>query len=450
MKNIIPTIFFLVLFPLLSVGQWSEINRIHIENQKIIMVDSLEGYIGTTNGIYQTFDGWKTFKNILFDFHVRSFDISPDGSIACSGVDLTKKEMGYRVSNNYGKTWKKQSNPHRFLHGHQEIRFFGIDSILASEHVHQSSFSIDGGNTWNKEFLDSSFSTVSDLAIIDKSQFLLSVSTATYKDSKEKTFKSIDGGKTWAEKQQYDDFGVLDFEIISSTIYGVGAYGLITKSFDKGETWNTLPKINDYHLVKLDFIDDKYGFVAGGMSSLYPLYGVIYRTKDGGNSWDNVSPEGIKTTISGIDMLNENLGYAVDNDGIIYKTTNGGGPAKSDSVPKFGKDGKLWTGESGGNSNDSTNTKDTTINGLNAINENVDLEIFPNPTQDKVTIRIVSKEDNPKPIQLSLKDGLGKTVLEETMSSETKTINLSRYSKGVYYLQLNAEDWQTVRKVVKE
>ena len=413
--------------PFLCFGQWNKINDIRLENQKLIMVDSLEGYIGTSYGLYQTLDGWLTVKNILPDFFVRGFDVAPDGSLACTGVDLVYMEMGYRVSSNQGNSWQKHNNS--IMEGHSEIRFFGVDSLFAQERGKYASFSYDGGRTWQIQLLDSGFSSVSDVTIINKSNFLLSVKT--FMNRKKNIFKSNDGGKTWRIKEEFDNYGVLEFEAHQNTVYGVGQNGLLVKSSDQGENWIVLPKINDYTLIKLDFIHENYGFVVGGQMSIYPLFGVIYRTVNGGLTWENVSPEGIKTSITGLDMVNENLGYAVDNNGVIYKTTNGGGPAKSDSVPKYGKDGKLWDGTNGGNPTDTTtNPTDTSNNGSasgvsNFINDNLSLEIFPNPTTRTVYLSEMT--------DLAVYNAEGQRL---KVFRNTNQIDVSNLPAGMYFLHL--------------
>ena len=414
------------------------------------MVDSLNGYMSTSSGLLETTDGWATFTKVLFDFFVLDFDIN-QGILACSGIDLVENKVGYRVSLNNGNSWNIKNNNIR--EGHSKIKFYNGDNIVAHGERTNIYISVDDGKTWNSKHVDSSLTGIFDLVVIDSSWI---ISTSNHHNRNREIYSSIDNGDSWTKRAEYPVNGVLRFTEVDKTIYGVGQKGMFVKSVDKGLSWSIVPNNIEQDIFRLDFISKNTGFVAGGAGATYPTYGVIYRTKDGGQSWDNISPNGIKTAISGIDMINENLGFAVDYNGVIYKTTNGGGPAKTDSVPKYGKDGKLWDGTNGGNPADTTNPTDTSnsggVNGVsNFINNNLSLEIFPNPTTGKVNIQLVgSAELTNAPVQLVLKDGAGKTVLESTMSSTTKTINLSSYAKGVYYLQLNAENWNTTRKVVRE
>ncbi len=70
-------------------------------------------------------------------------------------------------------------------------------------------------------------------------------------------------------------------------------------------------------------------------------------------------------------------------------------------------------------------------------NYNEQLEIFPNPVFDQFQIRTKNQDD---------KKELYNVAGQLLLTTRKNEINLSNYSKGVYYLKCG----NTVRKVVKE
>lgn len=59
--------------------------------------------------------------------------------------------------------------------------------------------------------------------------------------------------------------------------------GEIYKSTDNGDNWHFLTKLNAEYFEKIQFLDYKNGVVCGD-------YGYVYRTKDGGKTWIEISP----------------------------------------------------------------------------------------------------------------------------------------------------------------
>ena len=59
--------------------------------------------------------------------------------------------------------------------------------------------------------------------------------------------------------------------------------GTLYKSKDQGRTWDKMATLGAEYLEALQFVDAKYGFTCGD-------YGFVYRTTDGGESWQEISP----------------------------------------------------------------------------------------------------------------------------------------------------------------
>ena len=84
----------------------------------------------------------------------------------------------------------------------------------------------------------------------------------------------------------------LEYLKMSNKYYKPDNYSLL-KSTDRGKTWNEYPNTDSVLCRQIDFIDENLGFMWGGKRDPeYPesdyLVSVLYRTTDGGESWENL------------------------------------------------------------------------------------------------------------------------------------------------------------------
>jgi len=104
------------------------------------------------------------------------------------------------------------------------------------------------------------------------------------------------------------------------TIHAVG-YGLIMKSTDEGNSWIPSSITGDF-FKGVDFVDDNTGYVVGE-------YGSVYKTENGGNSWQSCRAGNSVFTdqtklFRDIAFLDASTGFLVGTNNMIYRTTNGG------------------------------------------------------------------------------------------------------------------------------
>ncbi len=131
--------------------------------------------------------------------------------------------------------------------------------------------------------------------------------------------KTTDGGVNWYEVPA--PYGVtpkaLDF--VGDLVLGVGGGGLIIRSTDFGDSWEMITEIPSSTLYSLQKVTDNF-FISAGFD------GAFYRSTDAGLTWsanfadvNNICP-----TIQEVFFVNENVGYAARNYGMVSKTTDGG------------------------------------------------------------------------------------------------------------------------------
>ncbi|MEJ2494442.1 MAG: YCF48-related protein [Ignavibacteriaceae bacterium] len=167
---------------------------------------------------------------------------------------------------------------------------------------------------------------------------------------------------------------------------------------DGGEIWNVsgVPNFND--------LTDIVMF--GNIGYASRLIGKIEKTTDFGNSWveQSTAPANFVTDI---EFINENIGWAVGWNGMIYKTINGG-------VTSVGEDNQI--------------TKSFTL-----------YQNYPNPFNPSTTITYsIPKESF---VKLTIFNSIGqlvKTIVNENQYSGNYKINFNAdgLTSGVYYYQL--------------
>jgi photosystem II stability/assembly factor-like uncharacterized protein len=132
--------------------------------------------------------------------------------------------------------------------------------------------------------------------------------------------KTTDGG-TWTKKLATPSRSVNSvFFIDSNTGWAVGDLGLIVKSTNSGDNWQSIT-LNTDTLIDLEFINPNTGWCISKTK--------LYKTTNGGGFWSFTHAD-TNMIMKAFTVIDENTGYAVGfktgivNEGKIKKTTNGG------------------------------------------------------------------------------------------------------------------------------
>ena len=104
--------------------------------------------------------------------------------------------------------------------------------------------------------------------------------------------------------------------VLGSNGYPWNIYSFIYKTVDGGTTWERLTFTPAYSLSAIHFITANTGFIAGSE-------GRILKTTDGGNSWTSLS-SGTSNWLFAMAFPVSDTGYIVGDNGIILTTTDGG------------------------------------------------------------------------------------------------------------------------------
>lgn len=79
---------------------------------------------------------------------------------------------------------------------------------------------------------------------------------------------------------------------------------------------------------------------------------------------------------------------------------------------------------------------------VNSIKPSVSLSVSPNPASDDVTISLGNSESG----SISIVDVLGNTILNETISNGQRTIDVSNFKNGVYFVLINTPGSKTTNR----
>ena len=136
--------------------------------------------------------------------------------------------------------------------------------------------------------------------------------------------KTTDGGENWTQilpvSGDIDGLQSIWFTD-ENTGFAVGWNNYFIKTTDGGATWtNVTCGSNVWYYTDIKFWDEDNGVVSASQNGSDPG---VYVTEDGGDTWVAAS-SGITSNIWAVDYAGENIVYAININGFLYKSNDGG------------------------------------------------------------------------------------------------------------------------------
>ena len=126
--------------------------------------------------------------------------------------------------------------------------------------------------------------------------------------------KTVNGGNTWVLQNSNTLQNLQTVYFVNVNIGFAAGEQVLLKTNDGGNTWNQVNGFADSY-TKLFFTTDSVGYLTGSNK--------IYKTTDQGQNWVQVFNCSCNW-IRSIHFPSNNVGYAVDIDGMVYKTIDAG------------------------------------------------------------------------------------------------------------------------------
>jgi len=286
-----------------------------------------------------------------------------------------------------------------------------------------------------------------------------------------KVYFTADGGNTWNNlpDSQIPDAQIGEFStgnaIVNDHIWFSTNYGRVYHSRNRGVSWEVFQSVLSY-LEDMSFSDTLNGIGQYGFTSLDFNTSPIIITADGGKTWKklDISPLGPKTGIFGASYI--------PNSSYIMLTTAKNSLLTGDFATWISPDrGETWQQISSGENIYTINFQDASTGwggeGQQIAHPTrmfqytgsplvglfsdkilaVDWEVFPNPTADRVQVRV--QEDKPTSYLLLINDLQGKLILRKDWDGVGMLdLDLGTCAGGMYTVTLASKEGKAVRKVV--
>ena len=80
----------------------------------------------------------------------------------------------------------------------------------------------------------------------------------------------------------------------------------------------------------------------------------------------------------------------------------------------------------------------------------VSVSLMPNPTQNEITINTINRPIGSMEVITIYGQIIYQAIFNKTETETTATIDLSNYTKGIYFIRINGSDFSILKKVIKE
>jgi photosystem II stability/assembly factor-like uncharacterized protein len=325
--TVLSSLYFILIFSVYSYGQWNQITFPSNENLLMVrFVSEYTGWVVGENFVYKTTDsgtGWETQDSVLGTWCEALYAID---SLTLVYADSPR---GIRRTSDGGTTWNTTDSENyyyfdfKFINDLLGFAACGSSSSTDSGIVRRT---IDGGETWTtigSVYLPNDGYDFEGISFVDS----LNGWAVSYTGW---VYNTTDGGFSWSFQDsvglsnyfQYVPCRDIQFTTSDSgwVVGGLSGETLVARTTDGGQTWSTdfLYPFSSCSLREIEMINSQVGWFAGANNG----GAMLAKTTDGGITWQDQLP--FQAGFESISIVNENVGYAVGDNGRVYKTTNGG------------------------------------------------------------------------------------------------------------------------------
>ncbi len=313
-------------------------SKLNIDTEKdicdIYFIDSKIGYVAGFDGVFKTTDGGNTWVLIkdAKTYRVWFINESVGFYITSSNFPLIYK------TTDGGDTWEKK------IKGRWTMSMYFTDENTGwvGSSYGNFAYTTDQGDTWvEKDVIDGD---IRDIHFFDKDNGILSCDGG-------KIYMTKNGGVTWTEKTSNTnaDLWAVWFIDQNNVIAG-GNSGVVTISNDCGKKWKVINSGVSEEIINVEFSgNNTWVLFSTGLNHGITSINQLKRSTDNGKSWENFKI-GNSISISFIDFIDDNLGYAVvycDNgttfpDKKVFETTDGGANWKESETLLFQENSNIF------------------------------------------------------------------------------------------------------------
>lgn len=186
-------------------------------------------------------------------------------------------------------------------------------------------YTTDGGKTWSKAEIDISAQLANIYFLDDKHGWAIGA---------DGTIVSTSNGRDWEPQTSKVGNGLKGIYFVNKDVgYAVGESDTILSTKNGGGSWKVLQggqlgaigddDANMYSAIQ--FLNEEIGWIAGVRVSptTQSQFALIQKTVDGGQNWVTQAT-GKEDILEDIFFLDESMGWAVGENGVILHTSNGG------------------------------------------------------------------------------------------------------------------------------
>lgn len=258
-------------------------------------------------GIFNTSDGGLTWQEVSLPIAGFRWFMDLDYADVNNGTAVGVSGL-IRRTRDGGTTWTLQaSNTTQWLYAVDCIDGNTATAVGAGGTIIRTT---DGGQTWTAQ----NSAVTETLKAVSFANSLVGVASGGTK-----LLYTTDGGNHWSTAEVPSSFSwAYNHALLLDTKVGY-AFGTASmlKTTNGGKSWVEVNRSSSSFVDGIDFYDSSHGMMVCST-------GRIYRTGDGGLTWDDLYTDVARNELVGVYFPDENIGYAVGANETILKTINGG------------------------------------------------------------------------------------------------------------------------------